>query len=45
VTVNETLVMTFKIKKRINTEMFIDRMPALYVGVANEADQSDALGD
>jgi len=27
----ESLVMTFPIKKRINTEMFIDRTAALYI--------------
>jgi len=43
--------MTFPIKKRINTEPFVNRKPALYVGEArirvgtNEGDQPVAIAD
>jgi len=43
--------MTFIIKKRINTELFIDRMAVLYIGKTrmrvrgNEGDQPVALAD
>jgi len=44
-------LMTFPIKKRINNELFIDRMAALYMGetpirgVTNEGNQPVALAD
>jgi len=43
--------MTFQIKKRTNSELFIDRMAALYIGETqfrvgtNKGDQPMALGD